>query len=263
MNILLMLFLIVPKSIANINLLTGGLEYRVEDQFFGGVLGRTFFSRSLHKGILGKGWCSDLEIEINVEDKVVQCHGSIVSEYKRGKLKSNEKGYSWLFEGGVLEFDKKRKLIRLEKRGTLLIVSRSPFGQAVSLVTKKGFFDLSYTSDGLLARITHKSREVMDWEYHDDLLIRAGKNSYNYDAFDNLIQSDSHRWLYDELDRVVLVTSAGCIENYRWLSSAKNREEVIVYRRCGRKSQEKHISFIFREETIQTVVNDTSSGGAS
>jgi len=214
-------------------------------------LQREFNSRSNFRGLLGLGWCSELEwslIQIPAYSFLKKCD-SFVPLAKEQVQTSGPLIKVELGAGGYLVFDDRGELRGLtdsaHKFWNLRASPgqiRGPKGQILQLIRAK--------DTGALNEIALGSQTLLHFDYKLGQLSEVRfkhhlSELYSYDRFSNLtlvkIGNSTTQIQYDdERDLVAQVTdSQGCKLSYLYESSAKDGfliDQVTELRRCGSRS---------------------------
>ncbi len=254
-------------SLASVNLIDGSYQVsNLDIEIMKGLyLERTYSSRSLHSGLFGFGWCSNLELRIEIKEDQIErfdCLQGISVIYKKQgsdglyKSKQDEKSRFVVlgaattqiyFDGEERHFDKSGKwtLWRL-KEGTELKFKYDRMNRIHTLnIGKRPLIQFGYG-------LSKETRQVQSIEsqgnrqrfiYQGLNLVRVSSGNrvlsqYEYDAHHNLTKmtderKESRSITYNlNLDSVSSVLEDGCSKNYFYERLSFRRRAVQVTSQC-------------------------------
>lgn len=232
-------------------------------------LRRTYSSRSLHSGLFGFGWCSDLEknLDLRRSDQISLRDCRLPSEVVFKKKKPG------VFENSDNPDDtillQNHQFLRRTLNSTQTFTLR---GQLQNLSDKTGFhLRLFYDSRDILQKIqlndqaeiflkfdpTRRRIQTLlgprktriEYSYHHSDLISANTTNYVYDKVHNLTQiqfedGSSERMTYDPRnDRVETVTDRkGCSEKVHYSQGNPSLQDIVSSeKKCPGRPTEKSI----------------------
>jgi hypothetical protein len=211
----------------------------------GGILNRTYNSRSLHKGLFGFGWCSDLELKLEIGSdnsiRLEECGTSKVFSqvstkpslyiYGQQRLDRNKAGFVLSAPGRTWTFDPGGRLMKWRRGPEEVALDFDADGRPLRMRSRRlGSWTLSYSDDQrkIIKIGTSHGREVFYFYGGENLTqtVDSGRApiSLLYDTYHNLIRIkgltdenisyDIARDLVTELQR-----ADGCKESFQYTRS--------------------------------------------
>ncbi len=175
----------------------GAYQYEVIDQQWGLIsLKRTYYSRTIFKGVFGWGWCSflDLKIENNLlhdcwtDQKVLL---SISTEENQFLWKRQNITYRFDAAGNLIQIDSGKDTVRIERTSEGVPLAILHNGRKTRMTTH-----LNSSKSLKIRAIGHVS-----YHYNQQQLAMVKKKnrlqnpqtSYHYDDFENLVKIENGR----------------------------------------------------------------------
>jgi hypothetical protein len=233
------------------------------------IFHRTYKSRSVHKGWLGTGWCTEFEKTLNVQGKEITLSDcSLDAEIKLSLGKDIYLiGSLYIYEisGSQLQkYDLRGRLVFLKIQDRKIEIKYGK-NDEVREVIFNDKFKLTIATDskkGKTARLQGPRMADFLYAINRNLNeVRQGTVSlykYSYDEFDNMISVNSPRhhetMAYDaERDQITEYVSAdGCLNQYTYLAVSPLHSATLRKKICGKKSEEIRYHFFYRIRGGQT-----------
>lgn len=208
-------------------------------------INRTYKSRSLYHGIFGFGWCSDLDLHLNIIDshniELIDCNTTRPIRYIK---KHNESQYiSETKPSDHLHFDG-HTYLRKENG-----LSTQRFNRDGTLEPNKLIFnDIAKNESGHIKNISLADGTKLHYIYNEKNLVQIKKNgqllfSYKYDDLHNLTKVQYPDSSYEQIsydsdrDWVRSFTGrSGCTEHYNFITpnpGNKNYFMSTINKKCA------------------------------
>lgn len=226
----------------------GGFTWTRTDRFAAGSLGieRSYDSRSAHPGILGLGWCSQLEWEVRTRDAVPRLFRCDRRESL--PVRPEKDGFSIRWKNTLLTFDTGGRLSSLGPPSARWRVERDDRARISALRPTSGKAVLARYSPrtGLLEKLI-RGGEGPVFEIrsnHLEAVRGTGTDElYLYNHFSNMIFARSGsrevRVSYDDLQDVVLTfAEKGCLTTASYSTRRESgvvRDRVVTLEKCPGK----------------------------
>lgn len=169
------------------------------DAIAGTTFERIYSSRSIHRGYLGAGWCSELDARILIfdggESRYRGCdlrNAAMVDERVRDsrRVQLSLGGYQRTREDGAIQrFDREGWLIGLDRKKTKIEIRRDALGVPFELIAQKktgAKIARLKIESGLLSEVTSGGR-TLRFQYQDALLMKSPESRFAYDHMLNMI----------------------------------------------------------------------------
>ncbi len=232
---------------------------------------RNYSSRSLHRGIFGFGWCSDLERKIEISDTQItyyDCnreqgegffisdHGDFNNARKTEKIVITSRGYKYFSNNNHIQtFDNKGRLSEIVTPAGLALIQYSSNGPIEKVsINKKVVSTWSWNDDHSKVKAIYAADEAHSEYFYEDSDLIAVKTSvdkkneaYSYDRQHNMLSTSDETYEYNDLlDVVVTVKKSNfCNEKYSYNSESPQSQKTIVTIKCKNQGQ-KRKSVLFR-----------------
>jgi len=240
-----------------INLQEGSFHYTHFDELKIGtgrslVFERTYSSRSDFEGILGPGWCHELEWQLRAIDEGFELHlCDQVVGLKPSEVQTIFNQKRLTHEGQILTFDGQGWLTGISDHGWEWKIVRDPNGKLRSLKHgTEGLVQLSFVKAGQRLHGLKIFNHEIGYSYSQGKLSEAvaqATEPYAYDELDHLIRIGSGGFLqmsFDPLyDRIVMIKKQGCQTEFRYQSSETATQvidQVQVQKSCKAKTVDQH-----------------------
>lgn len=275
---------------AEVLLLNGAYLHKAEDLPLGNPssqirLRRQYHSRSLHRGLLGFGWCSELEKELQITNQEI---------IFKDCLLSHQVSFKKLDQKVFVSFDRHARLVRqtdryiyFSKQGEVIHFNLD--GRLIEIQRNHHKVELEYNQQNLLHKLrftaTKKQAEIVtvdidplskrvrklllpaDQEisflYHQDDLVEVKLNhqaieDYAYDDFHNLTRaktrSKEELMTYEQSQDLVtqLLDRQGCLINFSYQQITDRSQQTVVEKKCPKQpSQRMKVSFRLKQQRAQ------------
>jgi hypothetical protein len=239
-------------SQTQVNLQEGSFHWTTQDVFRFGrkttlQLERNYSSRSDFRGLLGRGWCSELEWTLVAQGKfalLMKCDQPEMLTADRfvvlpGTVRVKN-GTQALF------FHPNGKLESIEENGKRWFIQRDLKGRPLLAQSGSSILQMIFSARDELTKIQTAS-ETLGFEYADRLLrsaTGAKAQTYAYDEFENLttlvVAGEKIEVRYDGLrDLALSIRAGGCEEAFEYGTTVqKNKvlDEVVHRFQCDKRA---------------------------
>lgn len=236
------------------------------------VLERTYSSRSLSRGIFGFGWCSNLDLRLDVvspdEIAIDRCTERSIY-WRRGEkwvdptrpseiLEKAGKDYVLIKDGTRLSFEGQGRLLGWENRlGKVKISYRNDKIDKLEDPIRKWALRFSYRANHLEIALPHNHKLAYEISGDDLETVHVDgrlRTRFTYDEDHNLTEifDQNHQreiYTYDrEKDQLIsFQRKDGCIEIYDYRGTSLNLVSEAIESCQGRRRALAHNEFIFRK----------------
>lgn len=216
---------------ASVNMKNASFETKEKEYF----LERTYNSRSMHKGLLGIGWCTNLEFQIEVNSvnmpSFYECDKKIL--IKRYENINNEYHIT-VSNGNKYVFDKKKRLIKaLNSNNSIKFEIHYKSNKLNSIIDERQITWKVNWKDQFISSI-ESSLDCMRFEQNQSNLLAASikQNSiwmFTYDELDNLTSIKNNQGIYKKIiydldtDQIRSIEDHhGCTEKFNFTEHSEN-----------------------------------------
>ncbi len=251
--LLLNIPLMIPSAHSAVNMKDASFQRTFTD---GGMITRTYSSRSLYNGLFGFGWCSNLESRLKIDKEITLIECEIVT---RGpKLEKRGNYYHLKREASEETYDSEGKLIRIKTPSRKMELR--PRAKPKTMIADGETWTIEYDStETRIRKISSKERELK-YQYQGEDLVNVYDNKlrlqkYAYDDLHNLTEiiglgTEKLRYNPDQDWVVERKRQDGCLETYQYERvehSAGPKEVARAQINCGRKTDSITYEFWYRE----------------
>lgn len=238
------------------------------DTISGANLERLYSSRSIHRGYLGAGWCSELDARILIfdggESRYRGCdprNAAMTDERIRDsrRVQLSLKGYQRLREDGAIQrFDREGWLIGLERKKVSIEIRRDALGVPYELLTQtKSALKITRLKieNGLLSEISSQGK-TLRFQYQDALLVKTPESRFAYDRMLNMITrvhgglGMNETVVYDDQeDRAVQIARSDASGDTRLLLTLGRKGKSVEMKIEEERGAETHPVFVSYDRT--------------